>query len=54
MEYEYVLIWHSQYGKEDIDSFETRDEAKRMQQEYRIAFGGEAGYIEIKRRRKSA
>lgn len=46
---EYALIWHSQYGSEEVDSFDTRTEAKAMQAEYQMAFG--EGYIEIKRRR---
>ena len=46
---EYVLIWHSQYGVEEIDSFTTRKEAKAMKIEYSLAF--QEGYIEIERRR---
>jgi len=48
---EYALIWHSRYGKEEIDSFSTLEEAKKMQAEYAMAFGGEPGFVEIKRRR---
>jgi hypothetical protein len=47
--YEYALIWHSQYGKEEVDSCDTRLEAKRLKLEYRLAFG--EGHIQIKRRR---
>ena len=46
---EYVLIWHSRYGVEEIDAFDTRTEAEAMQAEYQLAFG--EGYIEIERRR---
>mgnify|MGYP001200098099 CR=1 FL=1 len=46
---EYTLIWHSKYGVEEIDSFDTREEAKKMKVEYQMAYG--EGYIEIKRRR---
>ena len=46
---EYALIWHSQYGSEEVDSFDTRTEAEAMQVEYSMAFG--EGYIEIERRR---
>ena len=46
---EYTLIWHSQYGKEEIDTFKTRTEAQRMRTEYQMAYG--SGYIEVKRRR---
>ena len=46
---EYALIWHSQYGKEEIDTFKTRAEAQRMRTEYQLAYG--SGYIEVKRRR---
>ena len=49
MTYEYALIWHSQYGKEEVDCFHNESEAKRMQVEYRMAFG--EGRIEIKKRR---
>tara|TARA_B100000214_G_C23857984_1_gene576682 strand:- start:174 stop:332 length:159 start_codon:yes stop_codon:yes gene_type:complete len=51
MDYTWHLIWHSQYGKEEIDSFDTLEEAKKMQIEYTMAFGGEPGFVEIKRRR---
>jgi len=49
MNYQWHLIWHSQYGKEEVDSCDTLKEAKRLQKEYRMAFG--EGYIEIKKRR---
>lgn len=48
---EYALIWHSRYGKEEIDSFATLEEAKKMKAEYTMAFGGEPGFVEIKRRK---
>ena len=51
MDYQWHLIWHSQYGKEEVDAFDTREEAEKMKAEYTIAFGGEAGFIQIKRRR---
>ena len=43
----YLLIWHSQYGSEEVDSFDTREEAEGMKSEYAMAYG--EGYIEIKR-----
>ena len=46
---EYVLIWHSKYGKEEIDSFDTREEAEAMKIEYWLSFN--EGYITIKTRR---
>jgi len=46
---EYHLIWHSQYGVEEVDSCDTLKEAKRLQIEYRMAFG--EGYFKIKKRR---
>ena len=49
MDYKYTLIWHSQYGSEEVDSFDTRAEAEAMQVEYQMAYG--EGYIEIERRR---
>ena len=48
---EYALIWHSRYGKEEVDCFDTLEEAKKMKAEYTMAFGGEPGFIEIKRRK---
>jgi len=49
MDYIWHLIWHSQYGIEEVDSFDTRTEAEAMQVEYSMAYG--EGYIEIIRRR---
>ena len=49
MDYQWYLIWHSQYGTEEVDYFHNESEAKRMQAEYQMAFG--EGYIEIERRR---
>ena len=46
---EYALIWHSRYGKEEVDCFDTLEEAKKMKVEYMTAFG--EGFIKIKRRR---
>ena len=46
----FALIWHSQYGKEEIDSFDTRVQAIKMREEYRTAFG--EGCIIIKRVRR--
>ena len=42
----YLLIWHSQYGSEEVDSFDTREEAEGAQTEYMMAY--REGYIEIK------
>ena len=42
----YALIWHSRYGVEEVDSFDTRAEAQRMRAEYKMAFG--TGHITIK------
>jgi len=49
MDWTWHLIWHSQYGSEEVDSFDTRTEAEAMQVEYSMAYG--EGYIEIERRR---
>ncbi len=46
----FALIWHSQYGKEEIDSFDTISEATQMRNEYQMAFG--EGHITIKRVRR--
>ncbi len=46
----YKLIWHSKYGIEEVDSFDTRAEAQRMRTEYKMAFG--TGHITIKRVRR--
>ncbi len=49
MDYQWHLIWHSQYGTEEVDSFDSYREALFMQVEYSLAYG--EGYIEIERRR---
>ena len=36
----YVLIWHSQYGKEEIDECDSLKEARTLQVEYQMAYGG--------------
>tara|TARA_A100001011_G_scaffold291307_1_gene302888 strand:+ start:132 stop:284 length:153 start_codon:yes stop_codon:yes gene_type:complete len=46
---EYALIWHSQYGKEEVDTTTDKNEARRLKKEYQMAYG--SGYIEVKRRR---
>ena len=53
MIYEYALIWHSQYGTEEIDCFQNEPEAKRMKKEYQsmLSFHRGAGRVEIKKRR---
>ncbi len=40
MKYEYILVWYSDYGVEEIDSFESAEEASRMREEYEMAYGG--------------
>ena len=49
MDYTWHLIWHSRYGKEEIDSTDSAQEAIYLKKEYSLAFG--EGYIEIERRR---
>ena len=36
----YVLIWHSQYGKEEIEECDSLVEARTLQVEYQMAYGG--------------
>jgi hypothetical protein len=36
----YKIMWVSQYGKEEIDNAETREEANKMVDEYNMAFHG--------------
>jgi len=36
----YVLIWHSQYGEEEIDECGTLKEAQFLRTEYQMAYGG--------------
>ncbi len=50
MGFKYALIWHSQYGKEEVDCFDDRKEAKKMAAEYKMAF--KEGYIAIQRVRR--
>lgn len=47
----YALIWNSEYGTEEIDSFDTYAEAKEMRKEYMLAYHNQ-GSISIKRRRE--
>jgi hypothetical protein len=35
----YKIIALSKYGREEIDSFDDLDEARRMVMEYQLAFG---------------
>ena len=44
----YALIWRSQYGVEEVDCFDTKEEARKMAVEYRMAYG--EGSVVIKRR----
>ena len=46
----FALVWHSKYGVEEVDSFDTRAEAQRMRAEYKMAFG--TGHITKKRVRR--
>ena len=43
----FEIVWTSQYGKEVIDTADTKKEAEYLMEEYRIAFG--IGSFEIKR-----
>jgi hypothetical protein len=45
-----ALIWTSQYGTEEIDSFDTWNEAVKMRKEYLLAYGGSIR-IKFKRER---
>ena len=36
----YVLIWLSQYGEEEIDECDSLEEARTLQVEYQMAYGG--------------
>ena len=46
----FALVWHSKYGVEEVDSFDSREEAIKMRAEYKMAFG--EGCIIIKRVRR--
>ena len=43
----FEIIWTSQYGTETIDTADTREEARNLIAEYRIAFG--QGSFKIKK-----
>ena len=43
----FEIIWTSQYGTEVIDSAATKKEARKLVQEYRLAFG--EGTFKIKK-----
>ena len=36
----YILVWHSQYGKEEIDECNTLKEAQFLKTEYEMAYSG--------------
>ena len=44
----YAIIWHSQYGKEEVDECDTLKEAHLLKSEYQMAYGGS---IEIVKKR---
>ncbi len=44
----YAIIWHSQYGKEEVDECDTLKEAHFLKSEYQMAYGGS---IEIVKKR---
>ena len=43
----YVLIWHSQYGKEEIDECDTLKEARTLKTEYQMAYGGSVKIVKV-------
>lgn len=50
----YALMWYSQYGIEEIDSFDTYKEAKEMKKEYELAYHGSGSILIEMRREKIA
>jgi hypothetical protein len=44
----YAIIWHSQYGKEEVDECDTLKEAHFLKSEYQMAYGG---FLEIVKKR---
>ena len=47
MNFRYALIWHSKYGTEEVDSFDTQEEAALMQVEYSMAL--KIGRVTVKK-----
>ena len=43
----YVLVWHSQYGKEEIDECDTLKEARTLKAEYQMAYGGSVKIVKV-------
>lgn len=41
----YMIIWHSQYGKEEVDECDTLEEANFLKSEYQMAYGGSISII---------
>ena len=41
----YAIIWHSQYGKEEVDECDTLKEANFLKSEYQMAYGGSISII---------
>ena len=50
MKFKYALIWHSKYGTEEVDCFDTEEEATSMQVEYSMAL--KIGRVTIKKVRR--
>ena len=36
----YIIVWRSQYGKEEVDECDTLKEARFLKSEYQMAYGG--------------
>jgi len=41
----YIIVWHSQYGKEEVDECGTLKEANFLKSEYQMAYGGSISII---------
>ena len=45
----YAIVWTSQYGVEDIDHADTRDEAEYLRREYALVYRGN-GVVSVEHR----
>lgn len=44
----YIIIWVSEYGREEIDETDTKADAEFLVQEYQLAYGGRVFYKKVR------
>lgn len=41
----YIIVWHSQYGTEEVDECDTLKEARFLKSEYQMAYRGSISIV---------